>query len=59
VKLLARIEELDEKLRRKTWEVEKEVAQNLFLQRNLRSKMEERKIVDAHAKKTNSGGISF
>jgi len=45
VKLLARIKELDKKLRRKIREVEKEGARNLFLQRNLRSKMEERKLL--------------
>ena len=59
VKLLARIKDWDEKLRRKTREVEEEGAQNLFMQQNWRLKMEERKIVVAHAKKTNSGTISF
>ncbi|QCE04074.1 hypothetical protein DEO72_LG8g2107 [Vigna unguiculata] len=59
VKLLARIKDLDEKLRRKTREVEEEGARNCFMQRNWRLKMEERKIIVAHAKKTNSGSISF
>jgi len=59
VKLLARIKELDEKLRRKTREVEEEGAWNLFLQRNLRLKMEERKIVVVRAKKMNCGAIDF
>ena len=59
VKLLARSKELDEKLRRKTREVEEEGAQNLFLQRNLHSKMEERKFVVVRVKKTNSGVIDF
>ncbi|QCE03294.1 hypothetical protein DEO72_LG8g1318 [Vigna unguiculata] len=52
VKLLARIMKLDEKPRRKMREVEEEGVRNLFLQRNLRLKMEEREIAAAHAKKT-------
>jgi len=60
VKLLARIKELDEKLRRKTREVEEEGARKTwFCNETSVRKWKREKNVATNAKKTNNGAISF
>jgi len=60
VKLLVRIKELDEKLRRKTREVEEEGARKTwFCNETCVRKWKREKNVATNAKKMNSGAISF